>query len=108
MASIIATHPHRPVENLIARKVQEVEDKYGLSVGVQVVHAIYPSFGRGIIDGFEANSGQVLIKVKWEHINSSVAHGPGILAKIGGEKNDRSGPNQGFKVHKCLLNKDKK
>lgn len=98
------------VENLIARKVQEVEDKYGLSVGVQVVHAIYPSFGRGIIDGFEVNSGQVTIKVKWEHISGSATaiHGPGILAKIGGEKNDRSGPNQGFKVHKCLLNKDKK
>jgi len=95
--------------------IQKVRDKYGLSEGMQVEHAVFGSYGTGIIDGFEISSGQVAVRVEWENVGSfdnpkakkQNLHGPGILAKIDIDKDDRSGPNHGFKAHKYFLNKDK-
>jgi hypothetical protein len=94
--------------------IQKVKDKYGLEEGMRVVHTVFTSFGMGIVTEFEVNSGEVKVGVEWANVGSfdnqgakkQNLHSPGILVKIG--KNDRSGPNQGFKVRKYLLNKDNK
>lgn len=95
--------------------IQKVKDKYGLSEGMQVIHTVFTSYGTGIIDGFEVNIGQVAVRVEWGNVGSfdspeakkGSLHGPGILAKIDIDKDDVSGPNQGFKSHKRFLGKDK-
>lgn len=93
--------------------IQKIKNKYGFSVGMQVTHAIYRSYGIGIIDGFETIHNQAAVRVEWANVSSSAnpkdgnvaVHGPGILRKVDNLHDCKSNPNEGFRVHKHLINR---
>lgn len=103
-------YPYSLIRKRALASIQKVKNLYGLEEGMHVLHDVFISYGTGIIDGFEVNAGSVAVRVKWPNLGSfntrdasgTATHGPGILSKIDVDKDERSGPNQGFKAHKHL------